>query len=142
MHQPVTGGGLGAGTFCAWLSPLQGSNPWQRRSWWPTTGSVLESCSRNSQSHCQGLKRLLNSRSFKRGHENVSKYIALHYLISPVFTGWGGGRNLCILCKGWREHLIQLPDLLVMETCCSLRFWLAAEVRRDNSSTVLGLALP
>lgn len=80
--------------------------------------------------------------NFKKGHENVSKYIALHCLIFVLTWGGGGpgGRNLCILCEGWREHLIQLPKRLVTETCRSLHFWLAAEVRWDNSSAVLELA--
>lgn len=71
----------------------------------------------------------------------MSKYIAC--LISPVFIIGGGveKRNLCILCKEWREHPIQLPNLLVMEAYHSLHFWLAAEVRRGNCSTVLGLLL-
>lgn len=78
------------------------------------------------------------SMNFKRLDENVSKYIALRCLISAAFTG---GRNLCVLCKRWRQHLLQLPNPLVTETCRSLHFWLAAEVRKDNSSTVLGLVL-
>ena len=59
----------------------------------------------------------------------MSKYIVLYCLISAVRRR--GKRNLCILCKGTP----QLPNLLITETYRSLHFWLAAEVRRDNSST-------
>lgn len=45
MHQPLTGGGLGAGTH-AWLSPLESSLA--AKGLVATAGSGPKSCSKNS----------------------------------------------------------------------------------------------
>lgn len=73
----------------------------------------------------------------------MSRYLTLPCLISAVFMEWEGRekKESVHSLQGMEGTVIQLPNLLLTRTCRSLHFWLAAEVRRDNSSTELGLAL-